>query len=699
MTNNKSYEIEAHSPLLDKNQLGETMQAELIAVGIPRDPWDFLARAVEAGPRSLAVHLNDGVQNMLRENFSEEPHKVVKARAQFLKTWTARCKELETAERELHNGLEPHLKSVSGGKRLLLFKEILTALQYPDTELVDTICKGFPLTGWMPKSHVFPPHMKRPTHSLDAAKRLAKGVNNSIVKQVSEQADPELAAEVWNQSLDEVSKGWTWFDDDSGMDGKILAKRFGLKQGDKIRMIDDCSIGGFNATCGTSEKLKVHAVDEIAAYMCWCMTNLGKEAMQQVVGKTYDLKNAYKQYGVRPQDRDLLRIAVWDHAHGRVRLMGTNALPFGAVGSVGAGLRLCWTSFFDDFTLLSKRVNCNSAAVAAESLFSLLGVQFAKEGKKAVEWATKVKTLGVVLDLEPADSSGNYVTLGHTESRVAELRASLESFLQTGKMSRKDAEKLRGRLQWFESFAHGRIAQQSLRVISQVASTGREKETLTKFELNTIAFLKDRVLTAPPTRIHLTAPPTRIQTTNLDTWLVFTDGACEGEDEKCGTIGAVLVAPNGTICSYISAVVPEGWMSLVLQESNHPIFELELLPVWVALHTWKAFLSHVQCVFFLDNEAAKGALIRAAASTSAGQAILSGFVSEEMNCQIKVWFSREPTASNISDNPSRLQTDEMDALGVNRSDVAWQDLWKLLGDYGSRHRGFEAGSVDVLPIC
>lgn len=76
VTSDKSYEIEAHSPLLDKDKLGETRQAELISVGIPRDPWDFLARAVEAGhPRSLAVHLNVGVQNMLRENFSEEPHK------------------------------------------------------------------------------------------------------------------------------------------------------------------------------------------------------------------------------------------------------------------------------------------------------------------------------------------------------------------------------------------------------------------------------------------------------------------------------------------------------------------------------------------------------------------------------------------------------------------------------------------------
>ena len=69
------------------------------------------------------------------------------------------------------------------------------------------------------------------------------------------------------------------------LDGKILAKRFGLRQAEKIRMIDDCSIGGFNATCGVNEKMRVHSVDEMAAYICWCMTHLGKGAMSQVVGK------------------------------------------------------------------------------------------------------------------------------------------------------------------------------------------------------------------------------------------------------------------------------------------------------------------------------------------------------------------------------------------------------------------------------
>ena len=144
------------------------------------------------------------------------------------------------------------------------------------------------------------------------------------------------------------------------------------------------------------------------------------------------------------------------------------------------GLRLCWTSFFDDYTLLSRRVNSKSAAVSAECLFQLLGIAYATEGKKAVDWDTRVKTLGVVLDLAPPKEPGfvnRFVTIGHTETRVQELRVLIEAILYRGAMSCKDAERLRGRLQWFETFSHGRVAQQSLRVISGMASVGRKRET------------------------------------------------------------------------------------------------------------------------------------------------------------------------------------------------------------------------------
>ena len=197
-------------------------------------------------------------------------------------------------------------------------------------------------------------------------------------------------------------------------------------------------------------------------------------------------------------------------------------------------MRLCWTAFFDDYTVLSKQVTARSAEIAAEGLFGLLGIQYAKEGKKAVSWETQVKTLGVVIDLDPPGANGQFVQLGHTEARVQELRALIDNFLEKGCMSQKDAERLRGRLQWFETFAYGRIAHQALRTISGIASSGREKGHLTTLERQALTFLRDRVLQAPPTRVLKSS---------LESWIVLSDGACEGEGQKTGTIGAVLVDP------------------------------------------------------------------------------------------------------------------------------------------------------------
>ena len=65
-------------------------------------------------------------------------------------------------------------------------------------------------------------------------------------------------------------------------------------------------------------------------------------------------------------------------------------------------------------------------------------------------------------------------------------------------MTPKDAERLRGRLQWFESFAGGRLAQQASKKLSNLASYGRTQKGLNGVELRAIEFLRDRVLSVPP---------------------------------------------------------------------------------------------------------------------------------------------------------------------------------------------------------
>eukprot|EP00435_Cladocopium_sp_Y103_P072348 s378_g40.t1 len=173
----KTFELDPDSPL-GEDDIQDVMQAELCTLGIPRDPWDFLQRAIEVGhPRSLAMHLNEEVTDMLRQNFSGDQCELVKARADFLMKWTARSKALAVKEMEVHKNLKPHLRGVLSGKRLVLFEEMLDTLGYPDKFLVRDIVNGFLLTGWMPKTGVFPPHMKRPAHSLESALKFAKGVN------------------------------------------------------------------------------------------------------------------------------------------------------------------------------------------------------------------------------------------------------------------------------------------------------------------------------------------------------------------------------------------------------------------------------------------------------------------------------------------------------------------------------------------
>ena len=62
-----------------------------------------------------------------------------------------------------------------------------------------------------------------------------------------------------------------------------------------------------------------------------------------------------------------------------------------------------------------------------------------------------------------------------------------------------------------------------------------------------------------------------------------------------------------------------------------------------------------------------------------------------MGYQIKIWFARVPASSNLADKPSRLETSELDALGVARDAIDWQLVEAQLEDAGSDEWGFKYG--------
>jgi hypothetical protein len=195
------------------------------------------------------------------------------------------------------------------------------------------------------------------------------------------------------------------------------------------------------------------------------------------------------------------------------------------VGTVG--LKLCWTVFYDDFTIICKRCLSRSTGLAAEALFDLFGMWYAKEGSKAVEFDTHVKTLGLLVELGDVQKG---FAIGHTAERREELRNALNEILQNKKLEPKQAERLRGRMQWFEGYAFGRVAQHSLRILGDIALRKQRVVQLESHELCAIEFLAKRVLEAETLKIT---------PVSLDTLIVFTDGACEGEGNRVGSVGGV----------------------------------------------------------------------------------------------------------------------------------------------------------------
>ena len=403
------------------------------------------------------------------------------------------------------------------------------------------------------------------------------------------------------------------------------------------------------------------------------MSNVKGFSTSYWVGKTYDLTSAYKQFGVSVADRNLLRILTLNPESGESVLLGTNSLPFGATGSVIASLRvslaiwfigvralgLCWTAFFDDYTLLSRKCLANSSGSAAELLFDLLGIDFAREGKKCTDFSTLVSTLGVELNL--CGSSGE-VLLGHTEKRKTELCEAVSDIIQRGKIDTKFAESLRGRMQWFEGYVFGRTAQRCVQTVGELSLRSSRSSTLTQYELKCFRDLHERVLQSPPIEI---TPQV------LDTWIVFTDGACEGLEEKTGSIGGVLVDPFGNLTKHFSSKVPSAVMAKLCEASANPIYELELLPVLVAYLCWRKHLVSCQTVFYLDNDAARAGLTKALGATRHAEAIVHQIMSLESEIRNKPWYGRVPTASNISDDPSRLECSHLDSIGCQRCEVDW----------------------------
>jgi hypothetical protein len=93
-------------------------------------------------------------------------------------------------------------------KKLLLWKEILVDLEYPDYKVVDEICQGFPLTGSAEPSTVFQKQVRPPSMSLQQLAGMARGLNMAVVASLENAEWQDTDDVVWQETMQEVDNGW-----------------------------------------------------------------------------------------------------------------------------------------------------------------------------------------------------------------------------------------------------------------------------------------------------------------------------------------------------------------------------------------------------------------------------------------------------------------------------------------------------------
>ena len=652
----------------DNLQPGSAPNLKRLTFGVFRSCDEFVNRAVEVGhPGGKAARLPSVLAEAIGFLATNSERRVAELRLAELKHWLERAKERSADESELHKTLPDSVKGILAPKRLLLWKEMMAYYRYPDCGVFEEVTQGIALSGAAQHVECFEAGFKPAKITEEELASTAPSGRKCLLASVRSSGDSFIDDEVFAKTQEEVQCGWLEgpIDPADLPSNAVISRRFGIKQGTgeklKVRLIDDFSASGVNATVQVDSNAKLHTLDVVAAL---CMELLRLAPQQEWVGKTVDLSAAYRQLAVSPLSRWVSYIAVFDPSSKTAKIYSMRALPFGASRSVYGFLRvahslwwlgcrmlkLAWSNFFDDFVTLARAGESDSAALVVEQFFKLLG-WMVSSGEKDLPFANKFKALGVEVDLS-AWKTGT-VRLANTEQRVAELSAKIDEVLGSGKLSVPEALALRGRMQFANSQVWGRASKLCLNSVTAHAYSGAGPDV-------------------PPDLAHylnvfkgcLTQTRPREVTSSWDEpFFLFTDASFNPDCEAwpCG-LGGVLVDHRGVQVAAFSCKLDYELLKILgFPLKSTVIFEAELLALLLGMSLWKKKLRGRPCVCYVDNNATRDVSIAGKARTQPGLSLVMDLLRLEDEVGLNAWYARVPSASNIADGPSR---DDLSALTI-----------------------------------
>ena len=264
-------------------------------------------------------------------------HEILTHRANVLKSMLLRAGELKDEESLLHDQMDPVVASVNKDKKLVLLDELSQSVHHPDLSIVEEVAYGFDLVGWMPKTGLFEPKVNPMAMLPETLDLMSGDVSKRALDRVMTSSESNLEDELYEVTKDEVRKGW--LSEEISIrelpEDAIVNPRFAIKQGQKLRAIDDYTFSGVNACVGCYEKVYLQGVDDILSLVL----ELARRNGTVLEGRMYDLDSAYRQLAIAPSSKKYSDIACFNPEEQRCSVHSLSSMPFGAIASVYAFLR------------------------------------------------------------------------------------------------------------------------------------------------------------------------------------------------------------------------------------------------------------------------------------------------------------------------------------------------------------------------
>ena len=664
--------IPADSQLLRVSEFRSKGGGDMQTIQVWGVPWtesEFVSKAVERGhPRSFRALLPPVLEEALSYNANESCAELMALRAKWFSKWVNRSSQLKVDELSLKNSMPAHLKAILEPKRLLLLAEILKEEGYPDQGVFDELALGTELTGQVPSTGVFDKCFRPAEMCMDQLHAGSGASNKSIFHSVRSSGDSEVDRIVYEKTLEERDSGWLRgpVDFHELPEKAVLSRRFGLKQPNKVRLIDDLSASSINKTVQCSETPRPHTTDVIASVAL----GLLERCRGEVLGKAFDLKSAYRQLGIRESSLLYSYIACFDPVNRRPVIFQMLAVPFGATRAVYSFLRIarclwwvgckclkfCWTNFYDDFVTFSGAQLAGNTESSVALFFDLLGWQFAREGDKSKPFGYEFSALGIHVSLK--NFTRGWVEFGNTDNRISEVCGIIDGVVTSGELLYKDAIRLRGRLQFADGQLFGRLGKLCLKSITEHSLASSCKKI--SHRCRTLLSMFRKMMESGKPRI--------ISLASNSNWFIFTDACFEPDHPswRCG-LGGILVDSTGRPIQYFSLCLSDEQISSLGGDGKKTIiFEAEMLAVILALKTWQEIIRNSMLVAFIDNNSARDIAISASGRSDSSMALIEVLLRTEEGGAFYPWYARVPSPSNPGDRPSRGETDWLNALGVDR---------------------------------